>query len=93
MRKGRLHFSDFLKVILDFHLNEHLDYLREFIMTFRKVDLSCTAVVNEQQFRRLIKKMMKRCMDQQNFLPNDEKLIDRIHSLQLLQPMEVESLL
>ena len=32
-------------------------------------------------------------MDQQRYLPNDNALIDRIHSLQLLQPVQVEGLL
>jgi hypothetical protein len=84
MQKEQLQYRDFLKVVLDFQLQEHLDFLGEFARFFKQVDTKGYGLLNESEFRLLISKMCRRSMEEQGHLPNDESSIDRVHSLQLL---------
>ena len=52
--KTRILYSDFLKVLLDFQLNNHEKFLNKFIQIFRKVDNDADGIINEQEFRKLI---------------------------------------
>ena len=54
----RLHFNfEFIKVILDFQLQEHERFLGEFNQLFKQVDQDHNGVINEGEFRELIVSM------------------------------------
>lgn len=55
--KDRLKFSVFLKTVLDFQLKEHEKFLSRFTQEFRSVDIDNDGVLNEPQFRALMKRL------------------------------------
>ena len=55
--QGKLLYTDFQKLILDFQLQEHEKFLKCFTDIFKAVDETKHGVVNELQFRVLIAKM------------------------------------
>ena len=55
--KDKLKFSTFLKTVLDFQLREHEKFLSRFSQEFRAVDLNNDGVIDEPQFRTLMKRL------------------------------------
>ena len=54
---GRIPFVDFLKILLDFQLNGHEKFLSKFRRYFLEVDSDKNGVVNELQFRNLVRRI------------------------------------
>ena len=52
--QGRIAYTDFLKIILDFQLKGHEKFLCKFIQLFRKVDSDNNGIINEYEFRELV---------------------------------------
>ena len=61
LKNGKLLYSKFLKVVLDFQLSEHCEFLHEFIDLYKQVDKAGYGVLDEQQFLELVDKMIARC--------------------------------
>ena len=59
--ESRIRFREFIKVILDFQLQEHQKFLRKFNIVFKRIDTECSGILNELQFRNLIAKMHESC--------------------------------
>lgn len=57
MQAKLLFQQEFLKVILDFQLQEHEKYLHEFTKLFKEIDTNNDGIVTEDQFRELIERM------------------------------------
>eukprot|EP00361_Fabrea_salina_P007195 CAMPEP_0202436234 /NCGR_PEP_ID=MMETSP1345-20130828/23719_1 /ASSEMBLY_ACC=CAM_ASM_000843 /TAXON_ID=342563 /ORGANISM="Fabrea Fabrea salina" /LENGTH=648 /DNA_ID=CAMNT_0049049547 /DNA_START=411 /DNA_END=2357 /DNA_ORIENTATION=+ len=55
--RGRIAYSDFLKILLDFQLKGHEKFLSEFLTVFREVDQETKGALNEKQFREIVQKM------------------------------------
>lgn len=53
----KLMYSEFLKVILDFQLQEHEKFLFKFTEIFKMVDHDSNGILDENQFRELIRQM------------------------------------
>ena len=49
-----LYQSEFIKVILDFQLEEHERFLQEFNLLFKEVDGDHNGIINEEEFKQLI---------------------------------------
>ena len=56
-QQGKLLYYDFQKIILDFQLQEHEKFLMKFTELFKRIDVSSHGVLNEDQFRLLIREM------------------------------------
>jgi len=56
-RTGNIRYSDFQKVVLDFQLATHEDYLRNFNDLFKGIDKERNGILNERQFRELLNRM------------------------------------
>mmetsp|Transcript_25802 Transcript_25802/g.39660 ORF Transcript_25802/g.39660 Transcript_25802/m.39660 type:complete len:118 (-) Transcript_25802:388-741(-) len=55
MTRRRLLFQEeFMKVVLDFQLQEHEKFLSQFNRLFKQVDTDHNGVIDEEQFRTLI---------------------------------------
>ena len=54
-------YSDFLKVLLDFQLQEHEKFLQKFTEIFKQIDTTRHGILNEAQFRFLIQAMNEAC--------------------------------
>ena len=52
-----LPFKHFLKVVLDFQLAKHEEYLSKFLSLFRKIDKELTGVIDDKALQTLIKEM------------------------------------
>ena len=52
--EAKLLYAEFLKIILDFQLQEHEKFLFPFIHLFKMVDIDNNGIVNEEEFRNLI---------------------------------------
>ena len=50
-------YSDFVKVILDFQLQEHEKFLTSFTSLFKEIDLDNNGILNEEEFRELLTRM------------------------------------
>ena len=57
LSRDKLKFSTFLKTVLDFQLREHEKFLSRFSVEFRVVDVNNDGVVDEGQFRTLMKRL------------------------------------
>jgi Ca2+-binding EF-hand superfamily protein len=55
--KDKLKFTLFLKTVLDFQLREHEKFLSRFSVEFRAVDTNNDGVIDENQFRVLMKRL------------------------------------
>lgn len=55
--KDKLKFSLFLKTVLDFQLREHEKFLAPFAEHFRAMDSNNDGVVDEREFRLLMKRL------------------------------------
>jgi len=55
--QGRLLYQDFQKIILDFQLQEHEKFLKNFTNLFKQIDTDSVGYLNEPQFRILINGM------------------------------------
>mmetsp|Transcript_9255 Transcript_9255/g.17666 ORF Transcript_9255/g.17666 Transcript_9255/m.17666 type:complete len:848 (-) Transcript_9255:1671-4214(-) len=55
--KGRIAYKDFLKVLLDFQLKGHEQFLTPYLKLFRNVDSDSNGVISEYEFRNLIGSM------------------------------------
>jgi Ca2+-binding EF-hand superfamily protein len=53
--KKRIKYVAFQKIILDFQLKSHENFLINFIEKFRQVDSDQNGIVDEAEFRKLIK--------------------------------------
>lgn len=53
--KKRIKYVAFQKIILDFQLKSHENFLINFIEKFKQVDSDQNGIVDESEFRRLIK--------------------------------------
>jgi Ca2+-binding EF-hand superfamily protein len=53
--KRRIKFSTFQKIILDFQLKSHENFLYKFIEKFKLVDKDQNGIIDEQELRQLIK--------------------------------------
>jgi Ca2+-binding EF-hand superfamily protein len=47
----------FLKTVLDFQLKEHEKFLSTFSMEFKGIDKDNDGIINEEQFKRLMKSL------------------------------------
>lgn len=56
-------FSDFIKIVLDFQLNEHVEFLNHFTKVYRIVDSKQQGYLDEEKFRLLIFKMIEACCE------------------------------
>lgn len=56
-KQDLLYQSEFEKQILDFQLQEHERFLKEFNRLFRIVDKNCDGIINENEFKELILSM------------------------------------
>lgn len=74
--KKRIKYFYFQKIILDFQLKSHENFLTNFIDKFRQVDSDQNGIVDENEFRKLIK-----LVD-----PNQEMGIKLDHLLDILDP-------
>ena len=57
---GRVPFEDFLKILLDFQLAGHEKFLSKFRRLFREVDADRNGVVNENEFRDMVMRMVRK---------------------------------
>ena len=57
LKQDLLYQAEFEKQILDFQLQEHERFLKEFNRLFKNVDRNCDGIINEQEFRELILSM------------------------------------
>jgi hypothetical protein len=55
--KGRIAYRDFLKVLLDFQLKGHEQFLAPYLRLFRSVDTDNNGVISEFEFRHLVASM------------------------------------
>jgi len=69
----QLLYKDFLKVILDYQLNEHIRFLTNFTLLFKTVDDDLDGVVSENEFRLLIRQM--------NIVSTDEEVELLLHQV------------
>lgn len=53
----KLYYSEFLKIILDFQLQEHEKFLSPFTQVFKMTDQDSNGILDENEFRDLIIKM------------------------------------
>ena len=53
----KLMYQEFLKIILDFQLQEHEKFLSAFTQLFKSVDSDSNGILDENQFRELIVRM------------------------------------
>lgn len=53
----KLLYSEFLKIILDFQLQEHEKFLSKFTQMFKSVDTDNNGIIDENEFHNLIIKM------------------------------------
>ena len=54
---GKLLYSDFVKVILDFQLQEHEKFLSAFTTLFKELDADNNGILSEDEFRELLNRM------------------------------------
>jgi Ca2+-binding EF-hand superfamily protein len=54
---GKLLYSDFVKVILDFQLQEHEKFLSAFTTLFKELDVDINGILSEDDFRELLSRM------------------------------------
>lgn len=54
-RQAVIHYSDFVKVLLDFQLSGHDRFLAKFVKLFRQYDTDKNGIVNENEFRALLR--------------------------------------
>lgn len=54
---GKLLYSDFVKVILDFQLQEHEKFLSAFTTLFKELDVDNNGILSEDEFRELLSRM------------------------------------
>ena len=54
---GKLLYADFVKVILDFQLQEHEKFLTSFTTLFKEIDTDGNGILNEEEFRELLTRM------------------------------------
>lgn len=59
--EDKLMFADFLKCVLDFQLNEHLQFLKAFNAIFNQVDQKQHGILNENEFRSVVEMMDQTC--------------------------------
>ena len=52
--KNKILYSDFLNFLLEFQLQEHEKYLKNFVRVFKKIDNNGDGVLSEQEFKKLI---------------------------------------
>jgi hypothetical protein len=50
-------YSDFQKIVLDFQLQEHERFLKKFNLNFKRFDLDCDGLLNEDEFKHLVLSM------------------------------------
>ena len=56
-KKKKIKYKDFEKIILDFSLMSHLQYLRGFTLLFREINKDQNGIINEKEFREQIHRM------------------------------------
>lgn len=56
-------FSDFLKIVLDFQLQEHINFLSHFTRVYRLIDVNQLGFLDEEKFKQLIFKMIEACCE------------------------------
>ena len=79
----KLLYADFEKVILDFQLAEHQQFLMSFTSIFKHVDTGKHGVLNENQFILLLEMMFGECQSYlQEALPEGTK---KPSNLELIQ--------
>ena len=59
--EDKLMFADFIKCVLDFQLNEHLQFLQAFNDIFNQVDQKQHGILNENEFRSVVEMMHQTC--------------------------------
>lgn len=52
--KNKILYSDFLNFLLEFQLQEHEKYLKNFVRAFKKIDSNADGVLSEEEFKKLI---------------------------------------
>ena len=78
---SKLLYSDFQKIVLDFQLSTHENYLKKFTKLFKEIDTERDGVLNETGFRIIIDRMQ---------IPAEEKDIQRF--LQRIDPYNNEKI-
>ena len=53
----KLTYTEFLKKVLDFQLQEHENFLKKFTLCFKSVDHDRNGTINEDEFRELMQLM------------------------------------
>lgn len=62
-KKPGIYFTDFQKVVLDYQLNEHIEFLRFFNTIYHELDTKNSGYLFEIDFRELIFRMIQSCSD------------------------------
>lgn len=87
---SKIAFQDLLYCICDFQMLQHEKYLYRFVSLFKSADLDKDGIINEDQFRYLIREMK---IIPPNIASTDEKLeeeIDRL--LMMLDPHKTQQI-
>ena len=56
-KEYKILYSDFLKILLDFQLKNHENYLKKFTNLFHSIDQDMNGILNEEEFKLLLKQM------------------------------------
>ena len=49
--ESKIKFCEFIKIVLDYQLEEHENFLSKFTYEFKKQDTDCNGIIDEAQFR------------------------------------------
>ena len=70
-------YKDFFQLLLEYQIKLRSNYLRNFVSLFREVDIDYNGVINDEQFKELIKKC-NLYPDEESFESNYERLIETV---------------
>lgn len=85
--ESKIRFTEFIKIVLDYQLEEHENFLSKFTYEFKKQDTDCNGILDEAQFRQLIINMHKVCET------NDANFASGLFSFDQNVEGEIQSLL
>ena len=85
--ESKIQFCEFIKIVLDYQLEEHENFLCKFTFEFKKQDTDCNGILDEAQFRDLIINMHQVCET------NDANFAQGLFSFNQNVEAEIQSLL